>query len=700
MGITGLLPFLKKASKNTHARNFSGYTAAVDGHGWLHKGAFGCAVKLGMGEATDAYVQYFMRYVNTLLENGIRPVIVFDGRSPLAKEVTNEKRRKVRTDARKKAQDLMRKGNKKEAWEYFVKSIHITHEMVHDVIEVLRQKHIDYVVSPYEADAQLAYLATKGYVDLVVTEDSDLVLFGCPKILFKLKMTGECVLFDSTKVHLCMGVPSVKFQFERFRQMCILSGCDYLESLPGIGLTRAKKVITGMTSQDIGKAIEQIPTTLKLDVEVPEKYIHGFREAEQAFLYQLVYDPVIRKVVPLTPYHELSPPPGTMEFCGVYDLSEKDWFGLAVGSVHTKTLNRVDNYNIDKDKGYANKHVSIWSKNYTKGDVKIGGRDLLQETKHTSTKGLFATVSIKTTDKKRPVASDVDKPTMVDPSDKDLLKMYAGGGTEEDADSKSDFTRRSKRAKRGCLMSTDSYTLRAERNDFAEENHSDQEDQWESKEGSPVIESRELRKRKRPPKKNHIYDDDENIIVKSRYFRPSQSESLGSTAMESPQSQITPTVSQLESQLSIYSIDKDNFDSPETQNLDDLLGNDSFMKPTEILSPKKDTSDHDIKNFQSPGIVTADKTDFIETITVDDTSEENSCLTSSYFNGTGTNSSRASPRFSSSSNNISVQKSATKSQSAGKGPGKCRVQGLKRGKPDRSQKTLVEMFRYQLKPKI
>ena len=93
MGILGLLPFLKKTSKHTHLKNYGGSTAAVDGFGWLHKGAFGCAVKLGMGEHTDAYVVYFMKYINVLLEHKIKPVVVFDGRSLPAKAGTNAKRR-------------------------------------------------------------------------------------------------------------------------------------------------------------------------------------------------------------------------------------------------------------------------------------------------------------------------------------------------------------------------------------------------------------------------------------------------------------------------------------------------------------------------------------------------------------------------------------------------------------------------------
>ena len=43
---------------------------------------------------------------------------------------------------------------------------------------------IDVIVAPYEADAQLAYLNTTQIADYVITEDSDLVLFGCHHVRF------------------------------------------------------------------------------------------------------------------------------------------------------------------------------------------------------------------------------------------------------------------------------------------------------------------------------------------------------------------------------------------------------------------------------------------------------------------------------------------------------------------------------------
>ena len=46
--------------------------------------------------------------------------------------------------------------------------------------------NIEFIVAPYEADAQLTYLYKEHIVDVVITEDSDLLAFGCEKVLFKM----------------------------------------------------------------------------------------------------------------------------------------------------------------------------------------------------------------------------------------------------------------------------------------------------------------------------------------------------------------------------------------------------------------------------------------------------------------------------------------------------------------------------------
>ena len=48
--------------------------------------------------------------------------------------------------------------------------------------QAARAQGVDCIVAPYEADAQLAYLNKTGIVQAIITEDSDLLAFGCKKV--------------------------------------------------------------------------------------------------------------------------------------------------------------------------------------------------------------------------------------------------------------------------------------------------------------------------------------------------------------------------------------------------------------------------------------------------------------------------------------------------------------------------------------
>lgn len=66
-------------------------------------------------------------------------------------------------------------------------------------------------------------------------------------------LNGNGVLVEQEKIHLSMNVNPENFSMDKFRHMCILSGCDYLSSLPGIGLGKACKFISKITDCDIQK---------------------------------------------------------------------------------------------------------------------------------------------------------------------------------------------------------------------------------------------------------------------------------------------------------------------------------------------------------------------------------------------------------------------------------------------------------------
>lgn len=69
--------------------------------------------------------------------------------------------------------------------------------------------------------------------------------------MFKLDLAGNGLLVEQERLHLSMGLTEGAFTMDKFRYMCILSGCDYLASLPKIGLAKALRFIKSTVDPDI-----------------------------------------------------------------------------------------------------------------------------------------------------------------------------------------------------------------------------------------------------------------------------------------------------------------------------------------------------------------------------------------------------------------------------------------------------------------
>ncbi|XP_078041302.1 exonuclease tos isoform X2 [Augochlora pura] len=374
MGITGLLPFLEKSSRKTNINEFTGGTVAIDSYCWLHKGVFTCADKLAMGQPTDAYVHYCMKFVCMLLSNKIKPILVFDGRHLPAKAQTEVKRREARQMNRSKAIELIKMGQHAEGRNLLRRSVDVTHEMALELIKQCQQINVDCIVAPYEADAQLAYLNISGIADVVITEDSDLTLFGCKKVFFKMDIYGNGTLVDQERIHLAMDMQAEQFSMDSFRYMCILSGCDYLPSLPGIGLSKAKKFIMLNTDSNIYRGLTRLGSYLKMkSLVVTKDYRDAFILADITFKHQLVFCPLQRKQVRLNP-----PSPDITEeqlyYAGV-ETNQDNALQLALGNCDPFTAEVLHNFDPDKEenqnisnswgrKSVQLQNTSIWSRKF------------------------------------------------------------------------------------------------------------------------------------------------------------------------------------------------------------------------------------------------------------------------------------------------------------------------------------------------
>ena len=271
-----------------------------------------------------------------LLFFGVTPYLVFDGDNLPSKAGTEQDRLRRRQESKALGLELQRKGRLPEAYQEFQKAVDVTPYMARQLIEELKQMNIQYVVAPYEADAQLVYLEQRGLIHGIISEDSDLLVFGAKRLLSKLDQHGDCIEINRADFTACREVSLVGWSDADFRRMCILSGCDYLANIPKLGLKTAHRSIR--KHRTVEKTLRMLQFENRL--QVPADYLANFKQAELTFLYQRVFCPNLKKLVTLTaPDDEINL--DELPFIGA-DVAAEVAVGVACGDLDPTTKEPIE----------------------------------------------------------------------------------------------------------------------------------------------------------------------------------------------------------------------------------------------------------------------------------------------------------------------------------------------------------------------
>ena len=224
-----------------------------------------------------------LKRVRNITRYGITLIMIFDGASMPCKEGTEKKREKERNNNLQKAKAFEEIGNLAKARKYYCHAVDLTYEMVKEIIDELKKNQIECIVAPYEAEAQLVYLCKNGYISAVIAEDSDFVVFGAPKILYKMNNYGGQVKeFTLKDLWAHPDYDLSNWTQDQFMMMCVLSGCDYLKPLPGDNLKPfgcISLVIAYQYMRENPNLKELIKMLQRDSIEIPEYYEENFVKA-------------------------------------------------------------------------------------------------------------------------------------------------------------------------------------------------------------------------------------------------------------------------------------------------------------------------------------------------------------------------------------------------------------------------------------
>jgi flap endonuclease-1 len=237
--------------------DLSGKSIAIDAYNALYqflaiiRQPDGTPLKNGSGRITS-HLSGLLYRTSNLVELGIRPVYVFDGVPPALKEVEIKRRVKAKEEALIKYERALSEGRIEEARMYAQATASLKDYMAEDSKRLLDLMGIPWIQAPSEGEAQAAHVVKRGDADYCASQDYDSLLFGAPKLVRNVtisgrrKLPGKNVYIEVIPevVELEQILKTCEITHEQLIDIGILVGTDFNpEGVKGIGPKKALELI-------------------------------------------------------------------------------------------------------------------------------------------------------------------------------------------------------------------------------------------------------------------------------------------------------------------------------------------------------------------------------------------------------------------------------------------------------------------------
>jgi 5'-3' exonuclease len=221
MGIKLLQKFLKEKKADTqelHLRSLYGKKIAVDVGIYLYR-----------FKAAGLLIENMYLMCSLFKYYNIHPVFVFDGWALDIKRKTLDKRKKLRAEAKMEMDMLVNKNrfrDKEKIKDLKKKTTCVIKSDYDNVKEFLDAYGMTYITAKREADEVCAALCNKNKTWACLTEDTDIMAYGCRRVLRYFSLVKHnAILYDMDNILSKLGL-----SFNDFKELCVCSGNDYIET--------------------------------------------------------------------------------------------------------------------------------------------------------------------------------------------------------------------------------------------------------------------------------------------------------------------------------------------------------------------------------------------------------------------------------------------------------------------------------------
>lgn len=213
---------------------------------------------------------------SSLVDKGIKPIYVFDGKPHVLKKDTQANRRQIREEAEIKWKEAMDEGRIEDARKFAVRSSRMSAGIVEGSKTLLQLMGIPYIQAKSEGEAQASYMVKKGDAWIVASQDYDCLLFGAPRMLKNIAISGPRARLEI--IHLKEVLEENGLTREQLIDVAILVGTDFNEGIKGIGAKKGRNLIK--KHGDVYSVLKHLKTELEVDPrEVRDIFLgHDFIE--------------------------------------------------------------------------------------------------------------------------------------------------------------------------------------------------------------------------------------------------------------------------------------------------------------------------------------------------------------------------------------------------------------------------------------
>ncbi|MBE6512519.1 MAG: flap endonuclease-1 [Methanobrevibacter olleyae] len=235
-------------------KDLEGRTVAIDAYNTIYQFLSGIRQRDGSplmdqnGNVTS-HLSGILYRTASIVDKGIKPIYVFDGDSSEHKAKTLEQRKAIKEEAMEKWEEAKAAGNIEEARKFAIRTSRMSPYILESSKKLLDYMGIPYVQAEGEGEAQGAYMVEQGDAWAVASQDYDCLLFGAPRIIRNLTLSGG--LSNLEYLELQKVLEDIDLTREQLIDVALMVGTDFNEGIHGIGAKTGLKLIRNNTLEDI-----------------------------------------------------------------------------------------------------------------------------------------------------------------------------------------------------------------------------------------------------------------------------------------------------------------------------------------------------------------------------------------------------------------------------------------------------------------